>query len=79
MRRRASSAWVSLALVVAAALLYAQVAGHEFVSFDDSTYVFNNPQVQGGVTWDGIRWALTTFQLAIWHPLTWLSHMADWH
>ena len=29
------------------------------------------------MTWEGVRWACTTFQQANWHPLTWLSLMLD--
>ena len=50
---------------------------HEFVAFDDPLYVTGNRQVQSGLTWQGIRWAFTTSHAGNWHPLTWLSHMAD--
>jgi tetratricopeptide (TPR) repeat protein len=33
--------------------------------------------VQKGLTWTGIKWAFTTGHASNWHPLTWLSHMAD--
>ena len=26
---------------------------------------------------EGLRWAFGSFYAANWHPLTWLSHMAD--
>src|SRR5208282_4215027 len=32
---------------------------------------------QRGLTLGGLVWAFTTFHAANWHPLTWLSHMAD--
>ena len=56
---------------------YRQVGQHEFIYLDDSAYVFENYHVQGGITWNGIRWALTTYYAANWHPLTWVSHMLD--
>ena len=34
--------------------------------------------MQQGVTMQSIAWAFTTFHLANWHPLTWISHMVDW-
>ena len=34
-------------------------------------------QVARGLTWQGVRWAFTTFEDGNWFPLTWLSHMAD--
>ena len=57
--------------------LYARVAGHPFIFFDDNRYVTENATVQAGLTWDGVRWAFTTLHVSNWHPLTWLSHMLD--
>jgi len=45
--------------------------------FDDAAYVVNNHHVRGGLTLEGLGWALTTFFFSNWHPLTWLSHMVD--
>ena len=49
----------------------------DFVNFDDPDYVTENRHVQAGLTWDSILWAFTSFEKCNWHPLTWLSHMAD--
>lgn len=48
-----------------------------FVHYDDDQYVVNNPQVLAGLSWSGARWAFTTGHASNWHPLTWLSLMAD--
>ena len=48
-----------------------------FVSYDDPGYVTSNRQVQAGLTRDGVGWAFTTGYTGYWHPLTWLSLMAD--
>ncbi len=66
-----------VALAVAVFAVYWQVGDHAFIDFDDGAYVFENSRVQGGLTRPGIAWAFTTFHVANWHPLTWLSHMAD--
>src|SRR5512137_1751055 len=66
---------IALALVTAA--LYGQVIGHSFIGYDDPDYVTDNPIVQKGLSGEGFTWAFTTFKLANWHPLTWLSHMLD--
>jgi tetratricopeptide (TPR) repeat protein len=66
-----------LALVLVVAALYAQTARHEFVSFDDGSYLTSNPHVAGGLTAANARWAFTDFHSANWHPLTWLSHQLD--
>ena len=69
--------WVSLALIVTSVFIYAPVRNHDFVAWDDPDYVSDNMHVAGGLTWDGIRWALTTGHGGNWHPLTWLSYMLD--
>jgi len=58
-------------------LVYWQVGSFPFVHYDDNDYVTGNPQVLSGLTWAGASWAFTTTHVANWHPLTWLSHMAD--
>jgi Tfp pilus assembly protein PilF len=68
---------LALALVVAIAIVFAPVARHGFVNFDDPQYVTENPFVTSGLTVRGISWALTTGYAGNWHPLTWISHMVD--
>jgi Flp pilus assembly protein TadD len=73
---------VRFSLAVAALMLltlavYRPVGGHRFVDYDDPSYVTKNVHVQGGLTPEGVRWALTATHAANWHPLTWLSHMLD--
>lgn len=68
----------AIALLVALALLpYLQTLRHDFVNYDDNLYVSENPHVQQGLTIDSIAWAFTNAKGGNWHPLTWLSHMAD--
>jgi len=68
---------VLLSLVVINLTIYGSVGGYDFVSYDDPSYVSENPHVLNGITWAGIVWASTTREAANWHPLTWLSHMLD--
>jgi hypothetical protein len=80
MIRRRSLAPAAGALLLAAATVavYLPVGGHDFFIFDDDLYVTGNPWVGRGLTAAGVRWALTSAGYASnWHPLTWLSHMAD--
>jgi tetratricopeptide (TPR) repeat protein len=69
---------VSAALFLGTLLVFSRAIGNDFVNYDDPIYVTENPPVQAGLTLQGIRWALTTGAAANWHPLTWISHMADW-
>lgn len=64
-------------LVLATLAVYARVAGHEFVGYDDPGYVTANPVVQRGLSLDGVAWAFTTTAMSNWHPVTWLSHLLD--
>lgn len=68
---------IALALALITAAVYLPTASYEFVNFDDSLYVTEQPIVQKGLTWEGFQWAFTNFDAANWHPLTWLSHMLD--
>lgn len=69
---------LGLLLVLATTALYSPARHHPFVNFDDDTYVSRNPHIQDGVRWETVRWAFTTYYAANWHPLTWLSHAADY-
>jgi tetratricopeptide (TPR) repeat protein len=66
---------VFLALAVLA--VFGQTARFGFVNYDDNKYIYENEVVQKGLTWQGVRWALTYSEIGHWHPLTWLTHMAD--
>jgi tetratricopeptide (TPR) repeat protein len=69
---------VSLLLVLATVATYWQVAGLDFINFDDPDYVTANPRVQTGLTAENLHWAFTSYHSSNWHPLTWISHMLDW-
>jgi Flp pilus assembly protein TadD len=75
MRRQNLAICLLLALLTLA--VFWQVGENGFINFDDNTYVTANPQVVSGLTLANVRWALTATAEANWHPLTWLSHMAD--
>lgn len=64
-------------LVFATLLLYGRVINHEFLVFDDDVYVTKNIHVNTGLHLANVIWAFTSFHEANWHPLTWISHMAD--
>src|SRR5438874_10135685 len=68
---------ILLGLAVVTFAIYAPVIGHQFITLDDPTYIQENPMVNRGVTLRGLAWALTTFHVTNWHPLTWIAHMID--
>ncbi|MBW2064747.1 MAG: glycosyltransferase family 39 protein [Deltaproteobacteria bacterium] len=66
---------ILLALLIA--LPYWRIQGHDFVNLDDDHYITENPMVREGFTLKGVVWALSINDIDYWHPVTWLSHMAD--
>jgi tetratricopeptide (TPR) repeat protein len=76
-RSRRTEIFVCLGLAIAVLLVFAQVAGFDFVNLDDPRNVAENPAVRNGLTLDGVVWAFTDTRLDYWHPITWLSHMVD--
>jgi tetratricopeptide (TPR) repeat protein len=69
---------VCLLIVILTLAVYFQLRNYDFVNFDDSEYIYDNRQIQGGFTFKNIKWAFTTIHISNWHPLTWLSHMLDY-
>ena len=68
---------ICVLLGAATLLTFWPQTGHQFITYDDSFYVTENPQVQQGLSWEGLGWALRTGYAGNWHPLTWMSHMLD--
>src|SRR5205807_1564256 len=65
--------WMIAALLIAITFaVFAQVASHAFLNFDDGQFVYENQHVLNR----DVSWALTSTQIG-WYPLTWLSHMLD--
>ena len=65
-------------LITVLVLVYAPVKDYPFINYDDNLYVTEVPQVQQGLGWDSVVWAMTTLEAAFWHPITWLSHILDY-
>ncbi len=71
-------AFLSVLLAAGTAAVYAPALRNGFVNLDDPDYVTRNPHVLAGLTGPGIRWAFgSSYPSSNWHPLTWISHMAD--
>ncbi|MGA8876931.1 MAG: tetratricopeptide repeat protein, partial [Candidatus Korobacteraceae bacterium] len=69
---------LALLLAVATVALYAPVRHHPFVNYDDGTYVTRNNHVKAGLNRQSVEWAMTSYDAANWHPVTWLSHIVDY-
>lgn len=63
-------------VLLATAVAFSGAIGHDFVNYDDWGYVFDKRTLQG-LTVDNVVEAFTGVILGNYHPLAWLSHMAD--
>jgi protein O-mannosyl-transferase len=59
------------------AIIFWQSGQFELLSWDDIPYVLNNPHVRSGLTVQSFSWALTSFEMSNWHPVTWWSYQID--
>ena len=75
----ARPAILAAVLVLVTVAVYAQVHHHPFFTMDDEAYVRSNAHLRSASLSDTVAWAFTTYDLANWHPITWLSHAADVH
>jgi tetratricopeptide (TPR) repeat protein len=69
--------WIGCGVVAATIAAYWPVGSADFVAFDDLGYVYQNPHVRQGLSWESVQWALTSGRQSNWHPLTWWSLMLD--
>src|SRR5437899_2723864 len=65
-------------LTLVTCLAYFGVWRHDFVNYDDNTYVFLNPGVKQGLSWQTVVWALSYIDIGHWIPMTWLSFASDY-
>src|ERR1041384_4256501 len=68
---------IGLLLIAITWAVFGQTFRHQFVNYDDPLYVYDNPHVRAGLSWQGIEWAFTHVHSENWHPLTTISHMLD--
>lgn len=71
---------ISVALATLTAIVFAPVVGYSFINYDDGAYVTENPHVLSGLSRANVAWAFSfgsSEATSNWHPLTWLSLMAD--
>ncbi|HYP08919.1 MAG TPA: tetratricopeptide repeat protein [Bryobacteraceae bacterium] len=69
--------WQWATLIGLVLFVFVQVAGFGFLNYDDDGYVTANPPVLKGLTGESLGWAFTSLSRFYWHPLTWISLMAD--
>ena len=76
-RPRLHARLMAVLVGLATLILYWPATGFDFLNYDDPTFVTANAHVQGGLNWQGVKWAFGLNGGDYWHPLTWLSLMLD--
>src|SRR5436190_720102 len=75
--QRITAAVICAVIAAITIAVYAPVRHFEFLNYDDNDYVSDNSHVLSGLTRKNAVWALAHFHASNWHPITWISHMAD--
>lgn len=75
--RRANTA-IALGLFAATLWLYAPAGSHAFVSYDDTIYIVENPNLRAPLDASAVWRAFASVYESNWIPLTWLSLHADY-
>ncbi|MHB8829536.1 MAG: tetratricopeptide repeat protein [Syntrophales bacterium] len=75
---RNSLLWLALLPGFLAVLIYLPAVWFDFISLDDNLYILDNPEIKLGISWEGVKWAFTALYTTNWHPLTWLSLLAEY-
>ena len=63
--------------VITFAVYLASLQNGFIAEWDDGEYVLNNPYIRS-INLVFLRWAFFDFHASNWHPLTWISHAADY-
>ena len=74
---RPSDRALATLLVVGTVAVFWRVTTFGFVDYDDPVYVYQNPHVLSGLSIPSVMWAWTTSLNGMWHPVTWLSFLAE--
>lgn len=74
---RYSTPLIVVGLVAACVAIYGQTYRFDFINIDDRQYIYENPIVGTGLNGKSIWWAITAVYSGNWHPVTWLTHLAD--
>lgn len=75
MKKGRLAAVALFALTVAA---FAAAWRFPYINIDDPYYYVLPWEISGGLSWAGVKWALSDLSNAIWMPLTWIVYQADY-
>ncbi len=69
--------YIAASAAVSTVLLYLLTLRHQFVEWDDSSYVVKNQFIRS-LDLAFLKWTFSAFHSGNWHPLTWISHALDY-
>ena len=75
--RRHRDFLIGLLLFGGTLALYWPSASYDYINIDDPDYAAHNFILKQGFSKEAIAWAFTTTKTANWHPVTWISYLAD--
>jgi hypothetical protein len=75
--RALRGAAVLVFLIILSVIPYLQTLKFEFVNYDDPMHVSAQPAVLEGMNAESLDWATKATPSNLWHPLTWISYMAE--
>ena len=70
--------FISAALLIATLVAYEPIRHNSFVTYDDGQYIYDNPLITAGISWQSLSQAFTKPHFFMWHPLTTISHILDY-
>ena len=65
-------------LIIINLMVFGQTITFKFIDYDDQVYLLTNPKIEDGLTWENIKWSLSTGYHLNWHPITWWSYFIDY-
>jgi len=71
------TAFICAALALSVWVAFGGALDHQFLDYDDNSYVYENPRITHGLSLSAAAWAFTHVHANNWHPLTTISHMLD--
>lgn len=77
MKRGLASGLIAAGIALLATAVYAQTLGFDFINYDDPRFVSENLQIARGLSFETVRWSLTTGDFDSWIPLTIWSYLLD--
>ena len=67
---------ITFLTAICLAIIYSDIANHEYLHWDDIFYVVNNPYLRS-ISIENIAWMVSDYKMLNWHPLTWFSYSVD--